>query len=142
MSESQNIEWKRIWKDDYIKWICGFANANGGRLIIGKDDEGTIVGLRNAKKLMEDLPNKIKSSLGLVLDVNLHSAKSKEWITIEVPPQAHPISYKGQYFYRSGSTKQELKGAALNRFLLQKQGLKWDGLPVTNVAIQQLSECA
>ncbi len=30
MQESQNIEWKEIWKDEYLKWICGFANAEGG----------------------------------------------------------------------------------------------------------------
>jgi len=28
--ESQNIEWKHAWHDDYLKWICGFANAQGG----------------------------------------------------------------------------------------------------------------
>lgn len=27
MSERQNIEWKRSWQDEYLKWICGFANA-------------------------------------------------------------------------------------------------------------------
>ena len=31
-SESQNIEWKQSWHDDYLKWICGFANAQGNRL--------------------------------------------------------------------------------------------------------------
>ena len=32
MDESQNIEYKSIWKDEYYKWICGFANAIGGRI--------------------------------------------------------------------------------------------------------------
>ena len=27
MSESQNIEYKEFWRDEYLKWICGFANA-------------------------------------------------------------------------------------------------------------------
>ena len=30
MSESQNIEWKEMWRDEYLKWVCGFANAQGG----------------------------------------------------------------------------------------------------------------
>jgi ATP-dependent DNA helicase RecG len=30
-TESQNIEWKRTWQDEYLKWICGFANLEGGR---------------------------------------------------------------------------------------------------------------
>lgn len=60
MNENQNIEWKSSWRDEYLKWICGFANANGGSLEIGKDDNGNLVGLDDAKKLMEDLPNKIR----------------------------------------------------------------------------------
>jgi len=43
MIETQNIEYKSIWCDEYLRWICGFANANGGTLYIGKDDNGTIV---------------------------------------------------------------------------------------------------
>lgn len=59
MDESQNIEYKEIWKDEYLKWICGFANANGGRIFLGVDDDPPHkpVGLANADKLMEDLPN-------------------------------------------------------------------------------------
>lgn len=30
MKENQNIEWKQSWRDEYLKWICGFANAEGG----------------------------------------------------------------------------------------------------------------
>ena len=43
--ESQNIEWKQSWHNDHLKWICGFANVQGGRIIIGKDDEGKSAGL-------------------------------------------------------------------------------------------------
>ena len=32
MAESQNIEWKESWRDEYLKWICGFANAQGGKM--------------------------------------------------------------------------------------------------------------
>lgn len=49
MPESQNIEYKTIWKDEYLKWICGFANAQGGTIFIGKDDNGNVVGVNNAK---------------------------------------------------------------------------------------------
>ena len=75
MPESQNIEYKSIWKDEYLKWICGFANAQGGTIFIGKDDNGNIVGVNNAKKLLEDLPNKITTVLGIVAEVNLHETE-------------------------------------------------------------------
>ena len=47
MPESQNIEYKSAWRDEYLKWICGFANANGGTIFIGKDDNGEVVGADN-----------------------------------------------------------------------------------------------
>ena len=53
------------------------------------------------------------------MDVNLLKEDEMEYIEIVVPPYSNPINYKGQYHYRSGSTKQELKGAALNKFLLR-----------------------
>ena len=128
MSETQNIEYKSSWRDEFLRWICGFANAQGGTLYIGKDDNGNVVGVDNAKKLMEDLPNKITAILGIVTAVNLHETEQGEYIEIVVEPQPNPVNYKGEYHFRSGSTKQELKGTALDRFLLQKYGKKWDGV--------------
>jgi len=32
MIESQNIEYKQSWHDDYLKWICGFASAQGDKI--------------------------------------------------------------------------------------------------------------
>ena len=40
MPESRNIEWKESWRDEYLKWICCFANAQGGRILLGEDDTG------------------------------------------------------------------------------------------------------
>ena len=50
MSENQNIEYKESWRDEYLKWICGFANAQGGVIYIGKNDKGKVVGLEDSKK--------------------------------------------------------------------------------------------
>jgi ATP-dependent DNA helicase RecG len=141
-TENQNIEWKESWRDEYLKWICGFANAQGGKIHIGKDDNGKVKGLSDARKLLEDIPNKVRDILGIMVDVNLHTEAAGDYLEIIVEPYPYPISYKGQYHYRSGSTKQELKGAALDRFLLQKQGRRWDGVPVPGVSVRDLSTSA
>jgi ATP-dependent DNA helicase RecG len=140
MPEHQNIEYKSIWKDEYLKWICGFANAQGGTLIIGKDDDCNVVGVKNVKKLLEDLPNKITTILGIVADINLHETEQGDFIEIVIEPHPNPVNYKGEYHYRSGSTKQELKGAALDKFLLQKQGRRWDSVLIPNVSITDLKQ--
>ena len=140
--ENQNIEYKQSWRDEYIKWICGFANATGGKIYIGIDDKGNVTGIDEPKKLLEEIPNKTKDILGILVDVNLKTKSNKKYLEIIVEAYPYPVSYKGQYHYRSGSTKQELKGAALDKFILQKQGKRWDGIPQPNVTVKNLSKNA
>lgn len=128
MREKQNIEFKEKWDDDYLKWICGFANAIGGSIFIGLDDNGNPVNLSNIKKLMDDIPNKIRNKLGIISDVNLMYDKESEYIEIVTHPYSVPVSYRGRFYYRSGSTKMELTGNSLNDFLLKKSGKTWDDI--------------
>ena len=107
---------------------CGFANAEGGTLVIGRNDRGEAVGVANAARLLEEIPNKVRDVLGILVGVNLLVEDGKDLLEIRVEPYPSPISYRGEYHLRSGSTKQELKGAALSHFLLKKQGLHWDGV--------------
>ena len=51
--ECQDVEFKRIWKDEYLKWICGFANAQGAVMYFGVDDDHEVYGLKDSKKLLE-----------------------------------------------------------------------------------------
>ncbi len=138
MDESQNLEWKSSWRDEYLKWICGFANAQGGLLVIGKNDRGAIVGVQDPLRLLEEIPNKTQSLLGIVVDVDLKSEEGREYLEIRVDPHPNPISYKGEYHYRSGSTKQVLRGASLNRFLLRKHGRNWDDAPMPGIGLRDL----
>jgi ATP-dependent DNA helicase RecG len=96
------------------------------------------VGVDEAKKLLEEIPNKTRDILGIVVDVNLHQTKHGDVIEIVVEAQPYPVNFKGQYHYRSGSTKQELKGVALDKFLLQRKGKRWDGAPIPNTSVADL----
>ena len=142
MRESQIIEWKPSWRDEYLKWTCGFANAEGGVLVIGRDDAGKAIGVKDAARLLEDIPNKVRDILGIMVEVNLRRKGGKELVEIRVEPYSSPISYKGEYHYRSGSTKQELKGAALERFLLKKRGRHWDDVPEPSFSARSCSATA
>ena len=115
--ECQNVEFKSIWKDEYLKWICGFANAQGAVMYFGVDDDHEVVGLKDSVNYM-----------GLVVDVNLYERDGLDYIELTVEPSNVAISYKGKYYYRSGSTMQELNGVALQQFLLKKMGRSWDDI--------------
>lgn len=128
MPENQNTEWKQNWQNDYLKWICGFANAHGGNIFIGIDDNGKPVGLQNYRDLLEEIPNKIRNALGIICEVNLHQKFQKYYLEIVVSPYTVPVSLRGRYYYRSGSTKLELTGSTLMEFLLKKAGKTWDDI--------------
>lgn len=140
MAESQNIEWKESWRDEYLKWICGFANAQGGCIYIGVDDEGKVVGVQNGKRLLEEIPNKIQTNLGFLADVNLLSKNDLEYIEIIVSPSSYPVSYKGEYHFRSGSTKQVLRGTALTEFISSKTGIRWEDSVIEGVDVEDLDK--
>ena len=140
--ETQTIEFKQSWHDEYLKWICGFANAQGGKLIIGVDDSSRAVGVANAKKLMEDIPNKIVSLLGIVANVNLVVRNGCDTIEIDVSPSSVPISYHGIYHYRSGTTHQELTGIALQQFILKKLGRTWDDFVCDGATMDDIDSAA
>ena len=137
--ENQNIEWKSAWKDEYLAWICGFANAQGGKLYIGVDDNGNPVGLKDSRRLLADLPNKINNAMGITVNINLWGV-DKEYIEIDVPSHPVAISCKGSFYYRSGATNQLLRGAALEAFILRRRGVHWDSSPLPNVAITDIDE--
>lgn len=124
--ESQNIEYKQSWKDEYLKWICGFANAQGGTLYIGIDDIGKVVGVDNEKYLLENLPNKCVQATGIVPDIENLSQYGKKYLAIHIKASEQPVACNGKYYLRSGSTLQELNGNSLTDFLLRKTNNSWD----------------
>jgi ATP-dependent DNA helicase RecG len=126
MPEKQDTEFKSVRKDEYLEWVCGFTNANGGRIFVGIDNEGKVIGVENYEDLMELIPVKTRYLMGVAVEVNLLQKEDKYYIEVNVPKYSVPISLRGRYYYRSGSVKQELKGTALNEFLPKRVGLTWD----------------
>ena len=140
--ECQDVEFKRIWKNEYLKWICGFANAQGAVMYFGVDDDHEVVGLKDSKRLLEDIPNKVVTTMGIVVDVNLYEQEGLEYIEVLIEPSNIPINYKGKYYYRSGSTMQELRGPALQQFILKKMGRSWDDICNEHATLDDLDRSA
>jgi hypothetical protein len=88
MTENQNIEYKKSWHNEYLKWICGFANSIGGVLYIGIDDSGHVVHLNDYARLMEEIPNKIRNTMGIQVEL----FKEKQ-VTPQVTPQVEKLLF-------------------------------------------------
>ena len=140
--EDQNIEYKQSWREEYLKWICGFANANGGRMLIGvKDDKAgnEIVGVDDWKSLLESIPNLMRDTMGMIADVNHVRKRGKDLVEIVVQRHPVPISFRGVYYVRRGATNQRLSGPGLESFLLRRRGLHWENLPCPRLKMKDLS---
>ena len=76
-SEDQTIEYKSSWQDDYFGWIAGYANAEGGTLYIGVNDDGYVIGVSDLHYLLDTLPNQINSHLGIIVSISHGSVQGK-----------------------------------------------------------------
>ena len=138
MGEKHIIEYKRQWDDEWLKWLCGFANADGGTLYIGISDKQHIIGVDNSKKLMEDIPNKIVSKLGIYPDVRLLEEDGKEIIEIEVAPSQESVLLDGVLYKRVGATNQIVKGQALKDFYARKLNATWDSRIIRGATLDDI----
>lgn len=78
MKESPTVEFKREITDAIKREIIAFANTNGGELYIGVDDDGTILGLENAEKVLESVSSMLHDSIQP--DILVHTYLSVETI--------------------------------------------------------------
>ena len=140
--EDQNTEYKQSWREEYLKWICGFANAEGGRMLIGVADDkkgNAIVSVADWKTLLETIPNVMRDTMGMIADVNHLQMEGKDVVEIVVPAYPVPISLRGVYYVRRGATNQRLSGPGLEAFLMRKRGLHWENLPCPRLKMKDIS---
>ena len=138
--EGQISEFKLIWNDNAYKTTCAFANTDGGKLYIGYDDKGNLVGVKRVKEDIENLPNSIRSKLGLLVSIYAGSENGKDYLEVTVPQMEQPVFYDGKVYIRVGSTNQLLEGNDLVNFILRKSRNSWDGFVEPNVSIDDLDE--
>ena len=138
-SEGLHLEWKSEWNDKCLQSLCAFANTDGGKLIIGKNDCGQPVAVSDVELMLEKLPHTISSHLAITPRVKKYIENNTALLCIEVQACSQPISYKGRYYVRSGSVTQDLHGNALNEFLYKKMSpLSWDSRCIEGVSVGDL----
>lgn len=77
-TESLNIEYKRDYVDDIKKTVIAFANTNGGKLYIGIEDDGKVIGVSYPDAIVLRLTNSIRASIKP--DVTLFTTCERECV--------------------------------------------------------------
>ena len=66
MIEDDCTEFKSSWADKYHRNVAALVNTGGGRLYVGMDDHGDVVGVDDIVRLLKLIPDKIRTTLGIV----------------------------------------------------------------------------
>ena len=140
--ENETEEWKESWRNDWLRSIAAFASQEGGTMIIGKNDEGKVVGVRNSGKLLTEIPNTIRNKLGIVPFVREEVIDGKTCVLITVRKEGRLIDLDGRFYRRSGSTTHMITGEELQSLILSARGVSWTDLPAESIGMGKISQDA
>ncbi len=129
LKEGQRLELKRQWIDRALEDLAAFANTDGGRLLLGVEDSGRVVGFGGGDAEIQKIANLIHARLGLTPRILLQEIENLPVLVIEVEPAQGVILYNGRYLRRVGSTNRDFAVDELAHHVVRRSGLHWDSLP-------------
>lgn len=131
MKESKTLEFKEDITSTFLKTVSAFANFDGGRIIFGIADDGTLKGLRgDLDETCLSLENKINDSITPKPEFALkRNAENRTIELIVEPGDEKPYFYKGKAYRRSDTATVEVSRLELNRLTLSGMNLHFDSLP-------------
>lgn len=141
--EDEYTELKIELTKEIKKEIIAFANTKGGKIYIGIDDNGNVIGLKNAKDDLESLSGMIregiKSDLTLYTSINLINISDKDVIEInimEAPNKPYYLADKGiktsGVYLRYGNTSAPASEEVIKKMLIENQGDSFETLTSKN----------
>ncbi len=134
MTESQQIEYKRAFSKEVIISLVAFANSSGGKVIVGKEDAGTVCGVEVGPETVQRYLNEIKVATypQLLPKISLNEFDGKKVLTIEIGEfPVKPVSYKNRYYKRIHNSNHVM---TLEEIVAQQQhalSLSYDAYPST-----------
>jgi ATP-dependent DNA helicase RecG len=137
--ESETLEFKESLDNEALETIAAFANSNGGALLIGIRDDGTIRGMEMGKATQREWSNHIAQATHLHPQISSFSHKGKTIAVIEVSESPlKPIACRGRYFRRVGRSNRQMTDDDLTRAVLDKVGVTWDEVVEQRATVDQI----
>ena len=130
MIENEELEFKSSFNDSVIESISAFANTNGGRILIGVDDNGKsiknfIIGKESVQNWLNEIKNKTQPSI--IPDVNILNIKGYDVVEIIISEfPIKPIAFRGRYYKRIKNSNHLLSVIEIANLSLQSLQVSWD----------------
>lgn len=144
ITENNNLEFKRELTDSVVKEIIAFCNTTGGTIVLGYDDNGKVVGLKDAKEDLDKLSSKINDSIepsvNFLVSSRIEIEENKEIIVIKVlrgTNKPYYIKSKGMtidgVFVRLGASVQRATKETIKEMIIESFGISFE----KNISINQ-----
>ena len=161
--ESETVELKAVVISDIKKEIIAFANCDGGKLYIGVNDDGSILGVEDPDSVSLQISNMVRDSIKPDLTMFLHydtiEEDGKAIVEVEIQrgtDRPYYIAKKGMrpegVYVRQGYSSVPATDSAIRRMIKETDGdcfesmrslklMDRDGL-YTNLALLLSDQCA
>jgi len=130
-AESESVEFKPSLSQirDIVESVSAFSTTKGGRIEIGKDDNGMITGVAIGKRTVENLANDIKQNTDppVFPSIRVEKRGEKDVIVIEISEsETKPVLAYGRAFKRVGKTNHKLGYEEIRKLAMQSSKFYWD----------------
>lgn len=147
--ESETLDFKRDLSgiDGIVKTVCAFANTVGGTVVIGVEDDRTVVGIEDPAGEEERLINVLSDRLEPRPTVQVRGASlgDLDVLLVSTAFQAGPIHLKGKSleegtYGRYGSSSRVVDAGRLAELRRYRESRSWDELPCPGAVRDDLDE--
>jgi len=135
LGEGFTTEFKRSGTAHLGRELCAFANATGGVILIGVEDDGTVVGVQNSNRLKSEVQNIARSiDPPLAVDVELQN----QVLVVTVPPQnSKPYSSNGKFYFRDGANSQQMTRDEIREYFFKEGLIRFDEMPCARFDLEK-----
>ena len=133
MTEGMTTEFKREYTDEIKKTVVAFANTRGGELLIGVEDDGSVIGVPDVDgtmlKVTNALRDSIKPDITMFLLCEKREMEGKDVVTVSVQKGTacpYYLAAKGPrpegVFVRQGASTVPATGSAILKMIKETDG--------------------
>ncbi len=141
--ESETIELKESVSDEIKKEVIAFANCNGGKLYIGVQDDGEVIGVDNPDSVSLQLSNMVRDSIKPDVTMFIHyetiEKAGKKIIAVDVQQGTDRPYYlikKGMrpegVYVRQGNSSVPASDLAIRRMIKETDGDRFEAMRSLN----------
>jgi ATP-dependent DNA helicase RecG len=120
LGEGLTLEFKRSVSADLGREVCAFANAIGGRIVVGADDRGSLVGVSNINRTKSEIQS-IARNVDPPIAVEIEPIENVLLVTVPAGSRK-PHMVGGKFYMREAATTQQLNRDEIREFFF-KEGL-------------------